>query len=134
MTINFFEAGDIPQPKEKVKIEKLTAEVYPDRWRVKLDIHVTPFLVRPNLAVALVRQDDPPLVVSHLAILETMHPRMEFTLHIRYVDDPAGDYQLKARLYFEEGVEHPYDEQEVSVIVPPAEDILGIQGQGDDES
>lgn len=122
MSINFFEPGDIPQPKDKIKIELLSADVYPERWRVKLNLHVTPFLERPNLAVVLIRVGETPLVVADLTILETMHPRMEFTLHIQHVEDPAGDYKLKTRLYFEEGIEHPYDEKEILVVVPPLED------------
>lgn len=126
MTINFFDPGDVPQPKDKIRIEHLGAEVLPDRWRIKIDLHVTPFQVRPNLAVVLLRDqspDQPPHMIADMLILETMHNKMEFVLHIRERDlpDPAGDYRLKARLYFEGGVNNPQDEQQLALTVPPAD-------------
>jgi len=111
MTISFFEPGEIPQPREKVKLELLSAEPLADRWRVKINIHVTPFIERPNLAVVLLREDG--VVVGEMSIIETMHNKMEFTLHIRYVEDPAGDFRLKVRLYYENILE-PADESQTA--------------------
>lgn len=122
MTINFFETGEIPQPKDKVKIEHLAVEVQPDRWRIRVIINVTPFMVRPNLAVALLRDAPEPFVVADMTIIETMHNKMEFTLHVRGVPDPAGQYILKARLYYEQGVMYPADEQVFALRVPPADE------------
>lgn len=119
MSINFFEPGDIPQPKENVKIELLAAEVQPDRWRIKITLNVTPFQVRPNLAVVLLTQAESPLVVADMTIIETMHNKMEFTMHIRGLPDPEGTYTLKSRLYYEQGVRHPADEREIVVEVAP---------------
>lgn len=133
MTINFFEPGDIPQPKEKVKFTLLNADVYPDRWRIKVNVNLTPFQVRPNVAIVLVRDlpdDEPPQVVADMTIIETMHKNMEFTMHIRYVDDPQGVYWLKARLYYEQGVKEPYDESEVKIIIPSAEEMPPLE-EGD---
>lgn len=101
MTISFFEPGDVPQPPEKVKIEHLSATVYPDLWRVGVEIHVTPFMQRPSLEIALFRKPEDKIVAS-LSIIETMHPKMEFTMHIRGVDDPVGDYNVKVALFFRE--------------------------------
>ena len=103
MTISFFEQGDVPQPPEKTKIELLNATPSDDGWRVKVEIHVTPFQVRPSLEIALLRsgsEQEKPIAV--FSIVETMHPKMEFTLHIRGVSEPQGDYELKAMLYFRE--------------------------------
>lgn len=126
MTINFFEPGDVPQPKENVKITLLKAEVYPDRWRIKIIIHLTPFQVRPNVAVVLVRDTDegqPAQVVADMTIIETMHKDMEFTMHIRNVDDPEGNYRLKTRLYYEQNIQAPYDAAELQIVIPSFEDI-----------
>jgi hypothetical protein len=126
MTISFFEPDAIPQPKDKVKIEYLAAGVQPDRWRIKIEIHVTPFQVRPNLAVALLRdsgEGDNPLVVGDMTIIETMHNKMEFMLHIRGLPDPHGHYRLKTRLFYEQGVHHPTDEREVAVYVPTLDEL-----------
>ncbi len=100
MELNFFDADDVPQPKDKVRIESLTAEPYPDGWRVKLGIKVTPFQDRPSLEIQVTSYDGRP--VARLSVIETMHKSMEFTVHIRGVSNPAGHYRASADLYFEE--------------------------------
>lgn len=119
MTINFFEPDAIPQPKEQVKIEHLETFVHEDRWRVKATIHITPFQVRPNLAIVLLTEEME--VVSELSVIETMHAKMEFTLHIRNVADPAGDYVLKVRLYYGEDIQTPFDEKQHRFSIPELE-------------
>lgn len=107
MTISFFEPGDVPQAPDKVKIEHLQATPYPDGWRVKMELNVTPFQQRPNLEIGLfkVLDDDSQKAVANFSIVETMHPRMEFTLHIRGVDRPDGSYKLRAMLYYRDEVD-----------------------------
>jgi hypothetical protein len=120
VNLPFVDPKNLPKPKEEIKIESLRAEVYPDRWRLKVNIDVTPFLVRPNLALALIKEGGAEMAGS-ASIIETMHRNMEFTLHIRPPGDPAGRYTLKARLYFEAGFDQPNDETQIEIIVPPAE-------------
>jgi hypothetical protein len=132
MTISFFEPGDVPQPPDKTKIEYLNAIPSPDGWRVKIELHVTPFLQRPNVELVLLRLVDSgdPFPVADLSIVETMHPRMEFTIHVRRVDDPVGEYSLKAMLYYREQLEQDAtepppiqikDKQAFSFRIPPHE-------------
>lgn len=119
--IPLFDNGDqVPQPQEKVRIEDLKATPYPDRFRVYIEINVTPFLERPNLILALRNQDD--VIVGELNIIETMHAKMEFTLHVRGVDDPAGDYTLQAELFYE-NKNPPQDRRELSFSIPEADDV-----------
>lgn len=99
MTISFFEPGDVPQPPEKTKIELLEANPHQDSWRIKVIVHVTPFQQRPNLEIDLLKAPELRQVAS-LSIVETMHPRMEFTMHIRGVDNPSGEYKLRAVLFY----------------------------------
>ena len=99
MDIQFFDHNQVPQPKDQIRIEELVITPYPDRFRVHVAIKVTPFQERPNLL--LVAHDDNDRIVSELNIIETMHTDMEFTMHIRNVDDPAGVYSLTADLFYE---------------------------------
>jgi len=122
MTISFFEPNEIPQPKDKVKIELFTAHIYPDRWRVKVDIHVSAFQVRPNLGVVLLKDQEAIEVIADMAIIETMHHKMEFTLHIRRVDDPQGNYVLKTRLYYDD-IHAPNDAAEIKLHIPSETDM-----------
>jgi hypothetical protein len=129
MTISFFEPGDVPQPPDKVKIELLEAKPYQDRWRLKVRVHVTPFQQRPNLELVLLHETDSPeeQPVANLSIIETMHPRMEFTMHIRGVHDPAGQYRLRASLYYRDQLDenagdpppiHQKDRREFTFSIP----------------
>ena len=98
--IDFFQSSDIPQPKDKIKVEKLEAKPYPDGWRVKVVVDVTPFLERPSLEIR-VRSAEGRLV-SEMSVIETMIRHMEFTVHIRGVTSPMGDYVAQAALYYGE--------------------------------
>lgn len=100
MDIQFFnDTNHVPQPKHKTQIEALSVTPYPDRFRVFITIKVTPFLERPNLL--LVVHDEHDRIVGELNVIETMHANMEFTLHIRNVQDPAGVYTLTAELFYD---------------------------------
>jgi hypothetical protein len=98
--LNFFESTDIPQPRDKIKIESVEANPYPDGWRVKLVIRVTPFQERPNLEITIDNIDG--RRVAELTVIETMHRHMEFTIHIRGVPTPVGSYIVKTELYYED--------------------------------
>ncbi|MBK9749768.1 MAG: hypothetical protein IPO91_23745 [Chloroflexi bacterium] len=99
MNMQFFDEDHAPQARENVKIEQLEVVVYPDRFRVYIHIRVTPFLERPNLLLAA--RSEAGKIVSELSIIETMHHDMEFTMHLRGLQDPAGAYTLTADLFYE---------------------------------
>ena len=117
MEINLFnDANLVPQPKHRVKIEELSAKPYKDRFRVKVNLKLTPFQERPNLLITARRFDG--LVVSDLDVIATMHFDNEFTMHIRGLDDPTGDYKLAAELYYESR-DPPQDAAEICFRIPP---------------
>lgn len=114
--IYFFDSDDqVPQPRNKVKIERVQAELYPDRYRVWVNIHVTSFQERPNLLLILRNSQNK--IVSELSIIETMHANMEFTIHIRGVDDPAGDYTLTVDLFYDKR-NPPHDRHVITFTIP----------------
>ena len=99
MEIQIFPSDRAPKPKDEVQIEEMVVTPYPDRFRVHIHIIVTPFQERPNLL--LVAHDEQDRIVSELNVIETMHHDMEFTMHLRGLDDPTGVYTLTADLFFE---------------------------------
>ena len=99
--ISFFDAGDVPQPRDKVKIEKLTATPYPDGWRVRIGLDVTPFQERPSLEITIDTADGRPMPQVQLSVIETMHHAMEFTIHLRGLANPVGQYVVRADLYYD---------------------------------
>jgi len=108
MNINFFEPDKVPQPQKKIKIERLEAQPYPDGWRVRVTIEVTPFQVRPNLEIRVQSSDG--RSVAELSVIETMHHHMEFTVHVRGVTSPAGQYVAEVKLYYDDPTA-PQDQQ-----------------------
>lgn len=99
MEIPLFPSNQVPQPKDEIKIEVVDIQIYPDRFRVRIHIKVTPFQERPNLL--LVAHDADDRIVSELSVIETMHHDMEFTMHLRGVSEPAGVYTLTTDLFYE---------------------------------
>jgi hypothetical protein len=98
--IDFFNPSEAPQPRDKIKIELLEAKPYPDGWRVKILLNVTPFQERPSLEIQVRTASGQ--TVSELSVIETMIQHMEFTVHIRGVPSPVGDYVVRATLYYGE--------------------------------
>jgi hypothetical protein len=118
MNIQFFDNSDfVPQPKDKVRIEELEITPYPDRFRIHIHIRVTPFLERPNLILAAHNEAD--VIVSELNVIETMHNDMEFTMHLRKVQEPAGVYSLTAILFYE-SKNPPQDTRIEAFVIPEA--------------
>ncbi|MFN8560669.1 MAG: hypothetical protein U0703_03325 [Anaerolineae bacterium] len=106
-----------PQPKAQVRIEAQETVVYPDRFRVFVHIRLTLFEERPNLLLVARAADG--RVAAELSIIETMHHDMEFTIHLRGKDDPAGVYTLTADLFYETR-NPPQDRHTVEFVVPEA--------------
>jgi hypothetical protein len=92
--LNFFESTDIPQPRDKIKIESVDAQPYPDGWRVKLVIRVTPFQERPSLEIAI----------------DTITGGLS---------SPVGSYLVKTELYYEDRTK-VQDQHETSFSVEAA--------------
>jgi len=97
--MNFFNLDGAQHPRDEIKIERLEVTPYPDRFRVHIHVVVTPFMERPNLLLVAHNEED--RIVSELNVIETMHHDMEFTMHLRGVDDPAGLYTLTVDLFYD---------------------------------
>ena len=116
MEIPIFPSDKVPQPKSEIRIQTVEITPYPDRFRVHIHIGVTPFLERPNLLVIAHNEADK--AVSELNVIETMHHDMEFTLHIRGVEDPAGLYTLTVDLFYE--TRNPPQDRRIETFTIPA--------------
>lgn len=117
MDIPLFPTDQVPRPADEIRIEQIDIAPYPDRFRVRVHIRVTPFLERPNLI--LVARTKYNVIVAELNIIETMHADMEFTLHIRNVKEPAGEYTLTADLFYQTRTP-PQDQKTQPFVIPEA--------------
>ncbi len=117
MDIPLFPTDQIPRPATEIHIEQIDATVYPDRFRVRVHVRVTAFLERPNLLLVARNTED--VIVAELNIIETMHHDMEFTLHIRNVKEPAGEYILSVDLFYQTR-NPPQDQKQITFVIPEA--------------
>lgn len=99
MNINIFDdPTQVPQPRQRVKLEEVLVTPYPDGFRVFIEVRVTAFQERPNLL--LVMLDSTGQIVNEASVIATMHAKMEFTMHMRMAD-PTGDYTLTIELFYD---------------------------------
>jgi hypothetical protein len=101
MTMDFF----FPEDKltravpEETRILSLSAEPYPDGYRLHVHMEVTPFQKRPYIEVTL--NDSDGNEVGSTSIVEPLSWKLEFTMHIR--GEIKNPYTLQARLYYPDG-------------------------------
>ena len=114
----FLPEGDLNRmtPAE-TKITALSAKPYPDGYRLRVNIEMTPFQSRPHLEVTL--KDAAGEEVASASLVEPMSWKIEFTLHIR--GELNNPYQLEARLFYPDG---PSDEPHTFSfdVTPPPSD------------
>jgi hypothetical protein len=84
---------------EETRITSLTAQPYPDGYRLRVNIEMTPFQKRPHLEVVL--HDAEGDEVASSSIVEPMGWKLEFTMHIR--GELKNPYTLEATLFYPDG-------------------------------
>ena len=84
---------------EETRISSLSAQPYPDGYRVRVNVEVTPFQKRPYIEVTL--SDSNGDEIASTSIVEPLGWKLEFTMHIR--GELNNPYKLNARLYYPEG-------------------------------
>ena len=124
-TMDFFFPEDNLQrmTPEETQITSLSAEPYPDGYRLRVHIEVTPFQKRPHLEVTLVDADGEEIGSS--SIVEPLSWKLEFTMHIR--GELRNPYTLEARLYYPDGPAAEPRTFSVDVKPPPS---LGTPSSG----
>ena len=84
---------------EETRITSLTAAPYPDGYRLRVNIEITPFQQRPHLEVVLNDADNEE--IASTTIIEPLGWKIEFTMHIR--GELNNPYTLEARLFYPDG-------------------------------
>ncbi len=98
MDLFFQEPSAIPLPPAEVRIKDLRAEPWPDGQRVRVFLEITPFQKRPSGEIAIINAAGDE--VASINIIETIVPRMEFTMHLR-PPQASGEYALTAIIFYE---------------------------------
>jgi hypothetical protein len=111
---SFFPQEDLQRvPPEETCITSLDATPYPDGDRVRVQIRITPFQVRPYIELALTDANGDEIATA--SIVEPLSPRLELTMHLRGAS--ASPFRLEARLFYPDG---PSSEPVISVFDPAA--------------
>jgi hypothetical protein len=84
---------------EETRLTSLTAKPYPDGYRLRVNIEMTPFQQRPHLEVVL--SDASGGEVASSSIVEPLSWKIEFTMHIR--GELNNPYTLEAKLFYPDG-------------------------------
>lgn len=84
---------------EETRITFLSAEPYPDGYRLRVNLEMTPFQQRPHLEVVLSDADHEEVASS--TIVEPLSWKIEFTMHIR--GELNNPYTVEAKLFYPEG-------------------------------
>jgi hypothetical protein len=99
MDIVFQDPSDIPLPPDEVRIRGLRAEPFPDHRRIQINLQITPFQKRPNIEIVVTNEIEEES--ASLSIIESIDPKMEFTLHLKD-DKPSGQYTVLSQIYYYE--------------------------------
>ena len=122
--MDFFFPEDALQrmPPEETRITSLTAQPYPDGYRLRVNIEMTPFQKRPHLEVELKDADGEEVASS--SIVEPLTWKIEFTMHIR--GELNNPYTLEAKLFYPDG---PTDGPKTFTfaVEPPSQSISSDQ-------
>ena len=84
---------------EETRILGLNAEPYPDGYRLRVNIEITPYQKRPHIEVLLSDADGEE--IASTSIVEPMSWKLEFTMHIR--GELNNPYTLEAKLFYPDG-------------------------------
>jgi hypothetical protein len=84
---------------EETKILSLSAEPYPDGYRLRVNIEITPFQKRPHVEAILTDADGEE--IASTSLIEPVSWKLEFTMHIR--GELNNPYTLEARLFYPDG-------------------------------
>jgi len=84
-------------PPEETRILALTADPYPDAKRVRINLEMTPYRVRPHLDMVVL--DPTGKEIATVSIIEPMAWKQEFTIHLRAAR-LDGKYKLIMRLFY----------------------------------
>ena len=84
---------------EETKILSLSAKPYPDGYRLRVNMEVTPFQKRPHIEATLTDANGDE--IASTSLIEPMSWKLEFTMHIR--GELNNPYTLEAKLFYPDG-------------------------------
>jgi hypothetical protein len=91
-----------PLPPEEVRIQNITLDPFPDGCRIRVDLELTPFLMKPHGEIQITDQSG--RIVAETSFIEAVTPKFEMILHLKSFD-PDGEYLASITLFYSQEVE-----------------------------
>ncbi len=118
----YLQNNDNLLPRDQVRITNIIATPYPDGRRVNVAVEITPFRERPNLEIFICTapegdNEQPTKTVASTSVIAIMTFRVDFNLHLRGIDDPAGQYTVGVTLYYDD-VRSPQHVHTIHLAIP----------------
>jgi hypothetical protein len=120
MDIFFTDPTDIPLPPDEVRIRQLEASPWSDGRRISVTLHITPFQKPPSGEISITNALGDEL--ANISIIETVDPKMEFTLHLRG-GEVVNPLNVHASLFYpqeisetEETQDNLYNQHQKSIV------------------
>ncbi|MEW6402096.1 MAG: hypothetical protein AB1649_09865 [Chloroflexota bacterium] len=101
---------------EETKIKELSAQPYPDGYRLHVHLEITPFQKRPHIEVTITDADGEE--VASTSIVEPLSWKLEFTMHVR--GELRNPYLLEAKLFYPDGPTAEPRQFSVDITPPPS--------------
>ena len=124
MDIFFTDPDDIPLPPNEVRIRDLSAQPWPDKERVRVYLEVTPFQKHPNGEITITNQSGEE--VASISFIETIDPKMEFTLHLRH-GGTVGEFTVRATVSYPQ--QPDTEDEENNIPFEPRDNIIVDQAE-----
>ncbi len=124
MDIFFTDPDDIPLPPAEVRIRHLTAEPWADKERVRVYLELTPFQKHPDGEITITNQSGEEVV--SISFIETIDPKMEFTVHLRHTST-VGEFTIRATVFYPQQPDS--EEEEHNLTFEPRDNIIVDQAE-----
>jgi hypothetical protein len=115
MNIFLHDPNEIRLPPEEVRVNKVQITPQPGGSRIKITLELTPFMKRPNISVTITTPTGEE--VAHSNILETMLPKLEFSVHLQQVE-PGSKYTIETSVYYQKLLQPNDESKEVPLPDP----------------
>jgi hypothetical protein len=98
MNLFFQDPNEIRMSPEEVRLREVKVTPQANSGRVKIYLELTPFIKKPNINVTIT--DVMSKEVAQINILETMLPKLEFTMHL-HKPEQGGKYSVETTVYYQ---------------------------------
>ena len=95
---NFIQPDQILPKNQEIDILDFSAEIYPDKRRIKVNFRLSSFVTPPHASLRITNDEHEELVVVN--IVNIFSPENEVTLHLPAHKNQPGKYTISMDIFF----------------------------------